>query len=232
LPTTIASDPGKMALGAADSPQHDKKLADAGAEAPRRGGTFVEEMAPPDYGGPDNMRRNTFMPRTADGLRVTVLLAMAPGDYGIRRGSRTADPILCTQEGCYVSTGADRPARLMPGWQALGFGNVWGVRAGACSNSLTCIFRGVQLGQLPASVQPVDMHILRHDGRLPYLVLTDSGCGVEAGRLICTDGVHTENYAMWIVPEQVAEAAGAAALRRALAEGLDASRAEVSRLAR
>ena len=40
--------------------------------------------------------------------RVTVLMIMTPGTYGIRRGASIADPVLCTTDGCYVSIGADR----------------------------------------------------------------------------------------------------------------------------
>ena len=46
--------------------------------------------------------------------RVTVLMIMAPGTYGIRRGASIADPVLCTTDGCYVSIGADIAARFMP----------------------------------------------------------------------------------------------------------------------
>ena len=47
---------------------------------------------------------------------VTVLLVMAPGNYGIRRnGPKVADPIMCTTEGCYVSMGPGAPAKFLPG---------------------------------------------------------------------------------------------------------------------
>jgi hypothetical protein len=96
---------------------------------------------------------------------------MAPGNYGIRRnGPKIADPILCAPDGCYVSEGPDRPARFLPGHRALGFGNTWGARAGACQGRLGCVFRGIELGDLPAYLQPVDMHILRHDRRRPELM--------------------------------------------------------------
>ena len=37
--------------------------------------------------------------------RVTVLLTMVPGTYGIRRGATVADPVLCVFDGCYISMG-------------------------------------------------------------------------------------------------------------------------------
>jgi hypothetical protein len=154
-----------------------------------------------------------------------VLLILAPGNYGIRRnGPKVADPILCTLEGCYVSAGADRPASFMPGRKALGFGNTWGARAGACRQRLGCVFRGVDLGDLRGYLQPVDLHILRHDRRRPHQIAGDSACRADGGRLVCGRGIYAEDYAMWIVPERLAEAAGPAALERAVAEGLNGPR--------
>jgi colicin import membrane protein len=165
--------------------------------------------------------------------RVAVLLVLAPGNYGIRRGSKTADPLLCAPEGCYVSTGPDTPARLMPGWMALGFGNTWGVRAGACNRSLGCVFRGVQIRDWPSPFQPVDLHILRHDRRRIQVVMGDSACRADEGRISCSAGIYAEDYAMWIVPESVAASVGGNALKRAVSEGLNGPRAaEISRLGR
>jgi colicin import membrane protein len=157
--------------------------------------------------------------------RVTVLLILAPGTYGIRRhGPKVADPILCTPVGCYVSEGADRPARFMPGRKALGFGNTWGSRAGACRQRLGCVFRAIELGRLPAYLQPVDLHILKHDRRRPHEVAGDSACRASGGRLLCGRGIYADDYAMWIVPERLAEAAGPEALERAVREGLNGPR--------
>jgi len=165
------------------------------------------------------------LPRRLQDTRVTVLLWMAPGGYGIRRGHPTADPILCLPDGCYVSHGPDLSARFFPGRRALGFANTWSGRAGACRNDLACVFRGIDLGRLPGYLQPVDLHILKHDRRRGQQVVTDSGCQLERGRLLCADGLIMADYALWIVPESLAAAAGPAALWRALAEGLERPRA-------
>jgi hypothetical protein len=157
--------------------------------------------------------------------RVTVLLVMEPGTYGIRRkGPKVADPILCTREGCYVSAGPDRPATFLPGRKAMGFGNTWGARAGACRNTLGCVFRGVELGALPGYLQPVDLHIFKHDLRLGHAVLADSDCRSDAGRLFCRHGIYADDYAMWIIPESLAATAGSAALQRALTDRLNGPR--------
>jgi hypothetical protein len=197
-----------------------------------RSGSSVPTMAPPlpppgeprmALGGRDELPAR-YPGRWSEG-RVAVLLILAPGNYGIRRnGPKVADPILCTLEGCYVSAGADRPASFMPGRKALGFGNTWGARAGACRQRLGCVFRGVDLGDLRGYLQPVDLHILRHDRRRPHQIAGDSACRADGGRLVCGRGIYAEDYAMWIVPERLAEAAGPAALERAVAEGLNGPR--------
>jgi hypothetical protein len=157
--------------------------------------------------------------------RVTVLLVMAPGNYGIRRGGpKVADPIMCTVAGCYVSTGPATPARFLPGRQATGFGNTIGGRAGACRQTLGCIFRGIDIAEREGYLQPVDLHILKHDRRRPQLIDRDSDCRVDDGRLSCRRGIYSEDYAMWVIPERMASAAGAAVLERALDEGLAAPR--------
>ena len=161
----------------------------------------------------------------ADGSRVTVLLVMVPGSYGIRRGgAQVADPVLCMRDGCYISAGADRPATFLPGRKALGFRNTWGARAGACRNALGCIFRSVELGTLPAFLQPVDLHIFRHDLRAGFAVLADSDCTISAGRLACRHGIDAETYTLWIVPERLAQTLGPAGLERALSDGLNGPR--------
>jgi hypothetical protein len=95
------------------------------------------------------------------------------------------------------------------------------------------VFRGVELGQVPGYLQPVDLHILKHDRRRGQVVTTDSGCAAEGGRLFCSHGVHADDYVMWIVPESVAASAGPAALQRAVADGLNGPRsAELKALRR
>jgi hypothetical protein len=155
--------------------------------------------------------------------RVTVLMIMTPGTYGIRRGAKIADPVLCVIGGCYVSAGADRAARFLPRRKALGFGNTFGGRAGACRGSLGCVFRDVTL-ELPGVVQPVDLHILKHDRRRPQVITEDSDCGVAAERLTCNRPVSADDYVLWIMPERVAAMAGPDVLEQALADGLSPSR--------
>jgi hypothetical protein len=221
------------AVGAA-SPQ--RAEAETAENRESRTATGVPTMAPPvpppreprmALGGRDRVDdrfRQTYGEDRIAG-RFTVLLIMAPGNYGIRRnGPKVADPILCAPDGCYVSEGADRPANFLPVRKALGFGNTFGARAGACRQRLGCVFRGVDLGDLRGYLQPVDLHILRHDRRRPQTITGDSACRTDVGSLICSRGIQAEDYAMWILPERLADAVGPSALEQALAEGLNGPR--------
>ena len=160
-------------------------------------------------------------PRTT---RVTVLLLMLPGDRGIRRNNKSADPVLCGDGECYVSNGPAVGANLLPARKALGFLRTWGQRAGACNNSLVCVFRGVDLARLDRVLMPVDMRVVRHDRREMQQVASTSTCLLERGRLTCSDTVQSDDYVMWIVPETLAAKAGPEALQQALMDGLPTGR--------
>ena len=194
--------------------------------SPHRSAT-VELREPtrhPSYGySAREERRHDISP-----TRVTVLLLLEPGNRGIRRHNKTADPVLCSDDGCWISDGPAQPAYLLPRRKALGFGRTWGgERAGACSNSLGCVFRNVELGPLPATLQPVDMRLVRHDRREPQRIDAASQCRIHAGALQCRTGHHGGDYVMWVIPEALAAEAGPALLERALDDGLP-ERARVS----
>lgn len=180
---------------------------------------------------PDSRRRGLGgpMPRFDFGVnpriepaprRVTVLLVMDVGKTGIRRWSKTADPMLCVQEFCFLSRGPDKSAIRHTRRVAFGPGVALGQRGLACRSSPACVFRNVDLGASEARLQPIDLKILRHDRREAELVRGDESCQIEAGELVCEQPVIAETWRAWIVPETVAEAAGTRALKRALANGL------------
>jgi colicin import membrane protein len=152
--------------------------------------------------------------------RATLLLVMEPGRRGIRRFGATADPILCTGDICYISRGADRDAQPMPRRRALGMLNTLGRRAGACNDSLECVFRNVDLGGATVEVQPIDLRILRHDRRRPLLVHADGSCGLLEGRLVCSEPAGARTWRVWTVPESIAREVGGLRLQAALEAGL------------
>jgi hypothetical protein len=159
--------------------------------------------------------------RFAEDGRATLLLVMRPGRNGIRALHATADPILCSNDVCWVSRGPDRDARMVSRRQALGPLNTLGDRAGACNGSTGCVFRNVELGGASAVVQPVDLRVIRHDKRARTEVRIDRSCRIDAGRtdagrLDCRGQAATADYRIWAVPEATAQAAGARALMSAV----------------
>lgn len=166
--------------------------------------------------------------KTAAGARgriVTVLLVMEPSSHGMRRGGpKVADPVLCSLDGCFISSGADGAAHFLPAKRALGLANTLGGRAGACRQQLGCIFRGVELKENLDYLQPVDLHILKHDLRRGQVITADSDCRLNRGRLSCSRGIFAEGYTMWVVPEGIAIKAGSSLLDQTLNDLLEAKK--------
>lgn len=160
--------------------------------------------------------------------RVTVLLVMQPRRHGFGGVKMTANPVLCLGQRCYISGGAEVAAARMPRAQALGPGNTLGRMAGACRDQVACVFRGVELGTPSSQIQPVDMGFLRHDRKEVRSAEPDRSCDVSGGRLYCSEPIVARGYRAWIVPEIVAEKAGANALEHALQEGLPMARSASS----
>jgi hypothetical protein len=174
----------------------------------------------PDAGGSAGAAK-----ASAPVTKVTVLMVLAPGNKGIRRFDKTADPVLCTQDGCYVSAGGTQPAIQKPLHKVLGPGNTFGRRAGECNHALGCVFRGVDVGASQNYLQPVDLKVMVHDRRRQAPLVADTSCRHAMGQLTCDRPVVGEDYKMWVVPEHVAEEAGPAGLARAIADGLATTRA-------
>ncbi len=106
---------------------------------------------------------------------------------------------------------------------ALGVGNTLGKRAGACSHSLTCVLRDVDLGAYPRVLRPIDLRVLHHDRRDPAQVKGDSDCAIRSGQLTCRFAVRGRDWRAWIVPEALAASAGPALLQSTLDDGLGAT---------
>jgi colicin import membrane protein len=101
--------------------------------------------------------------------------------------------------------------------KALGPGNTLGRRAAACNQHLACVFRDVDLKALSASVQPIDLRVMRHDRREPLSLEADPSCRISAsGALTCDKVFAARSWRAWVVSEALAKQAGAAALVAAL----------------
>ncbi len=156
--------------------------------------------------------------------KATVLLVLQPVKANGKKWDlgRGADPVLCVETGCYVSTGLSEAARFIAG--DVTFRGLKR-KADACNNRLTCAFRAITLpDDGPGFIQPIDIDLLRHDRPAPRHVMADETCRLEDTRLSCDGGIFTPDYSLWIVPEALARKGGAAALDYALFRGIRASR--------
>ena len=190
-------------------------------QAPLDATANVTELPEPGYalGGPANVVRG--ISEASSLMRsATVLLVLQPGDKGIRRFKKTADPVLCGRRHCYMSHGVKKKAQRMHRGATLGPFNTLGRRAGACRQTLACAFRHVDVMDNGVLLQPVDLKFMRHDRRAYRNVTPDPTCTVSAGRLFCGKPIVAKTWTAWVVPEHIAQEAGSDALETALQEGL------------
>ncbi len=152
---------------------------------------------------------------------VTVLLVMEVGKTGVRRWSKTADPMLCIHESCYISRGADKPAEKLSREKAFGPTVALGSRGGACRSSPSCVFRGIDLETVEAKLQPIDLKFLHHDRREAKAIRADTTCAIIEGELSCRSPVEGKSWKAWIVPESIAKRIGAVGLEKALEKGIE-----------
>lgn len=146
--------------------------------------------------------------------RVTVLLAFEPTKANGKKWDRGlgADPALCMNHGCYKSGGLSSDARYYPRKKIF----LPAVVNPHCRNSLICIFRGVELDEDVTEIWPVDLDGFGHDRLERRLVKADDSCLVTRGSLRCLNGVFTEQYSMWLVPDNVLEEASLREIERTL----------------
>ncbi len=153
--------------------------------------------------------------------RVSILIVMEVGNKGVRAWSKTADPMVCIHEFCYLSRGPDKSAERLTRSAAFGPTIALGKRGQACRSKPACIFRDIDLETVEAKLQPVDLRFLRHDRREAKTIRADASCAIFDGALSCRAPVAGKGWRAWIVPETVAEKAGAEGLVAAMAKGLD-----------
>ena len=151
---------------------------------------------------------------------VTILLIMNVGKKGVRLWSKTADPMLCIKDKCYLSQGADKPAQELLRSKAFGPTVALGERGLACRSSPKCVFRDVDLHGRSASLQPVDLRFVRHDRRPRRRIAADETCTVVGDRLLCDKLYGAGDWRAWVVPESIADWAGPKLLKLALERGL------------
>ena len=160
---------------------------------------------------------------SADGrgaLTVAVVITAQQADGSDWDVGFGADLVLCGAKGCYVSHGLSAPAVFYAGGSGLRLLK----KAGACRDTLKCVFRGVELQKLITDQEPfvqlVDVDYVSHT----YLPKTDLrqnfGCQFEKAIVSCKQGVHGAAFSLWALPETLADRAGRAGLDQVLFKGV------------
>ncbi len=140
-----------------------------------------------------------------------------------------ADLVICGSSGCYVSNGLEKTATFYEGGAGLRLVK----KAGACRDSLACVFREVDFSKLITEqnslVEPVDVDYVSHTymGGVSYKktdeinsLFSDDNCALKKSVLDCKVGVHQRNYSLWVLPERLAKFGGKEALDAVLFKGL------------
>jgi hypothetical protein len=200
--------------------QRQQKLADTHTKPDKRHNGVSSISTGTAHPRSDMTANQTGAGTSREPHHATILLVMKPGNRGIRRWKKTADPMLCMEGSCYISDGAGSPARRLTRREGFGPGVALGTRAGACNNKLHCIFRNVDLKADIAWMQPVDLRIVRHDRREARRVSADPTCMADRGHLTCDRTIEATDYRAWVIPEHIAQRAGSTALEAALRERL------------
>lgn len=148
-------------------------------------------------------------------VRASILLVLNPGQSEEKRATSKTSPILCLQETCYVSSGAQAPSKAFARADATRSG----AGAGDCVGKPLCVFRSVALP--PQSfVQIVDLGPARLIRMETIEAKADQTCKLIDGTLVCAAPFTAPDYRMWLVPEVIAEQAGPAELEAAIADEL------------
>jgi hypothetical protein len=147
---------------------------------------------------------------------ATVLLVLDPDGTGL---GIKPDPVICIDNSCWLSSGMSAPARRMPRNQAVALEGTAEMTAESCSGKSGCVYRDVRID--PAD--RIDVIEVGEGGGASvgaYTVAADQSCRATGQSVICDNGLTTQNFHIWVVPEATAEAAGASRLENAVAEGL------------
>ncbi|PPC88616.1 MAG: hypothetical protein CTY39_00005, partial [Hyphomicrobium sp.] len=162
----------------------------------------------------------------ANATRATLLLVM---DENFDTTKSTPDPILCLGDTCHVSSGFERAAVNIERKDTKALTNSRAASANSCMGHSACVFRDVPIPE-DAIVEVIDLgspnKFESHNG---YSAEVDRSCKANNKILSCENPLSTSTFRVWIVPEDTAKSAGAAALETAIVEGLphmNVSRAE------
>lgn len=147
---------------------------------------------------------------------ATVLLVLDPD--GSQVGFKP-DPIICMDNRCWLSNGIGAPALVMPRNKAVALPTTKDVTADSCSGKSGCVYRGVAIDPT-MRLDVVEVGEAGGASAGAYTIAADKSCRKDGSSLVCENGLTTQNFRIWVVPETTAELAGASGLENAVAEGL------------
>lgn len=147
---------------------------------------------------------------------ATVLLVLDTNDATL---GFKPDPIICIDDRCWLSNGIEAPAVSMPRTQAVALQTTEEATADSCAGKSACVYRAVSIDP-DARIEVIEVGESRGASAGAYTVPADTSCRSEGGALLCENGVATQNFRIWVVPEAIATSAGASSLEEAIENGL------------
>jgi hypothetical protein len=184
-------------------------------QSPTRAPAQTVAALPPKP-APEPVNAPAPSPAPGPAAQATVLLVLDTG--GTALGYKP-DPIICIDEKCWLSNGIGAPALAMPRTQAVALPTTDDVTADSCSGKSACVYRGVSIAP-DARIDVIQVGEGHGASAGAYTVATDESCRKDHNDLLCDNGLATQNFRIWVVPEAIAESAGNATLEDAVADGL------------
>lgn len=202
------------------APQTMPAVPDSTSQAPARPAELSNE-APKIAALPANVAAPDTSPGAPEAdasitSQATVLLVIDPNGAGLHF---KPDPIICIDDSCWISNGIASPALAMPRNQAVALLTTEGVTADSCSGKSGCVYRNVTIDPRQR-VDVIEVGEGRGASAGAYTLIPDQSCRKEGGSLLCENGLGTQNFRIWVVPESTAKAAGDSSLEDAVADNL------------
>ncbi len=165
---------------------------------------------------PESQRPVVVEAPKPDAAQATVLLVL--GIDGGALGFKP-DPIICIDERCWLSNGIEAPAISMPRTQAVALRTTEETTSDPCAGKSACVYRGVTI-DAGARIEVIEVGESRGASAGAFTIAADKSCRNDGGGLLCDNGLATQDFRIWVVPEAVATATGPEGLEDAVAEGL------------
>ncbi|RUP08678.1 hypothetical protein [Hyphomicrobium sp.] len=152
----------------------------------------------------------------SDTTQATVLLVLDDGGGAL---GFKPDPIICIDQSCWLSNGIEAPAVSMPRTQAIALQTTQETTSDPCAGKSACVYRSITI-DADARIEVIEVGESRGASAGAFTIAADKSCRNAGGGLLCDNGLATQNFRIWVVPEAIAAATGPEGLEEAIAEGL------------